>query len=398
MTIHAPKPLKQLDELVVKGKRVFVRVDFNVPIQNGRVTDELRIAAALPTINYLLKHGAIVILASHLGRPDGKRVEKYSLEPVAISLSELLGREVVFIHDCVGKKVKDRVMQLVPGQVALLENLRYHDDEEANGATFAKHLSELGEVYVDDAFAVAHRAHASVVGVPKYLPHAAGKLIEAEVMTLSSLLKKPAHPFVAIIGGAKIADKIDFMHNLIAQANTIIIGGAMANTFLAAQGHNMQASVLDKGGQKTALDILKAAERNHVKIVLPLDVVVASRPENGAKHRTVMVGQLEHGDMALDLGPLTSTEINTALHGAKTVFWNGTLGFTEVKTFQKASRNLAEHLAKTHAKTIIGGGDTAGFVDEIGMHNDFDFISTGGGAALELLAGKTLPALVPLYK
>ena len=251
---------------------------------------------------------------------------------------------------------------------------------------------------MDDAFAVAHRAHASVVGIPKYLPHAAGELIQDEVATLAGLLTKPTHPFVAIIGGAKISDKIAFLHNLLKKADTIIIGGAMANTFLAAQGHDMQASVLDKEGFQDARNILKYAEHHNVKLVLPLDVVVADKPEDGIEHRTVMVGMLKKGDMALDLGPLTTTEINTALHGAKTVFWNGTLGFTEAKTFAKASHHLATHLSKLHAKTIIGGGDTAGFVDEIHMHDDFDFISTGGGAALELLAGNDLPALDPLYK
>ena len=392
------KQLKQLEDLSVKGKRVFTRVDFNVPIKNGKVTDELRIAAALPTIKYLIKQGAIVILASHLGRPDGKPTEKYSLEPVAVSLSELLNKEVIFIHDCVGQKVVDRINKLVPGQIALLENLRFHAEEEANDPDFAKQLASLADVYVDDAFAVAHRAHASVVGIPKYLPSVSGKLIEAEVNNLSSLLTHPKHPFVAIIGGAKISDKIAFMHQLMSKADTLIIGGAMANTFLAAQGHNMQASVQDTKGQAVAKAILEEAHHKEIKIVMPLDVVVADKAEDGAKHRTVMVGLLQPGDMALDLGPLTTTAINEALQGAKTVFWNGTLGLTEVKAFSKSSRDLAEHLAKLRAETIIGGGDTAGFIDEVHLHDKFDFVSTGGGAALELLAGKTLPALTPLYK
>jgi phosphoglycerate kinase len=392
------KQLKPLEDLIVRGKRVFLRVDFNVPIDNGKVGDELRIAAAIPTINYLIRQGAIVILASHLGRPDGKPTEKYSLEPVAIVLSELLKREVFFMHDCVGEKVKAKVMELKPGQVALLENLRFHAEEEENDQQFAKELASLGEVYINDAFAVAHRGHASVVGIPKYLPHAAGKLIQGEVARLTGLLTTPAHPFVAIIGGAKISDKIDFMHSLLEKVDTLIIGGAMANTFLAAQGHAMGKSVLDKAGFEIAMEIMKIAERKHIHVVLPVDVVVANKPEAGEKSRTVMVGQLDENDMALDIGPMTSTSINAALHGAKTIFWNGTLGFTEIKAFSSGSLHLAKQIASMKALSVIGGGDTAGFVDGIGMHDDFGFISTGGGAALELLAGKELAALKPLYK
>ncbi len=389
--------LKQLSDLVVTGKRVFCRVDFNVPIHKGKVTDELRIAAALPTIKYLIDHKAIVILASHLGRPDGKSNEEYSLQPVAVSLSELLGREVLFLHDCVGDDIKAKLATLRPGQVALLENLRFHAEEEANDPAFARQLAELADVYVDDAFAVAHRAHASVVGIPKLIPHAVGKLLQAEVETLGGLLEKPAKPFVAIIGGAKIADKIAFLRNLMNKADSIVLSGAMANTFLAAQGHNMRDSVQDKGGHQTAMEILEEAKRRNVEIILPVDVVVASSTES-TKTRIVTVGQLEEGDMALDIGPASTTNINVAIHDAKTIFWNGTLGFTEEPTFAVASRNVAEHLAKTKALTVIGGGDTAGFVDGIGMHDKFDFISTGGGAALELLSGNELPALKALYK
>lgn len=392
------KQLKPLEDLIVRDKRVFVRVDFNVPIHDGKVGDELRIAAALPTIHYLIRQGAIVILASHLGRPDGKVQEKYSLEPVAVVLSELLKREVFFMHDCIGEDIEKKVMQLKPGQVALLENLRFHPEEEENDPHFAKQLASLAEVYVDDAFAVIHRAHASTVGIPKLLPHAAGKLVQAEVARLSGLLTSPAHPFVAIIGGAKISDKIDFMHSLLEKADTLIVGGAMANTFLAAQGHNMGKSVLDTDGFDVAMEIMHLAERKNIHVVLPVDVVVADKPEKGEKTRTVMVGQLDDKDMALDIGPMTTTAINTALHGAKTIFWNGTLGLTELPAFAAGSHNLAKTIAKMDAQSVIGGGDTAGYVDGAGMHDDFDFISTGGGAALELLAGKELAALKPLYK
>jgi len=389
--------LKKLEDLVVRDKRVFVRVDFNVPLHNGKVMDELRIEAAVPTIKYLIEQKAKIILASHLGRPDGKPVEKYSLEPVAVLLSKLLNREVYFMHDCVGETVAEKVMQLRPGQVALLENLRFHAEEEANDAAFARQLADLAEVYVDDAFAVAHRAHASVVGIPQYLPHAAGKLLQAEVTTLSGLLDKPKHPFVAIIGGAKIADKIDFLHNLMKKADTIVISGAMANTFLAAQGHNMQASILDKKGFTTALEILAQAKRHGVEIILPVDVVVADSPE-AKRRRDVTVGQLMEDDMALDIGQASVTNINIALQGARTIFWNGTLGYTENPVFARASMAVAKAIAQSDALSVIGGGDTAGFIDGSGMHEKFGFISTGGGAALELLAGKKLPAVEALSR
>ncbi len=389
--------MKQLEDLIVRDKRVLVRVDFNVPTHNGKVTDELRIEVALPTIQYLLSQRAKVILASHLGRPDGKPDSKYSLEPVAILLSKLLRREVLFLHDCVGESVQEKVMHMRSGQVALLENLRYHAAEEAGDAAFARALANLGEVYVDDAFAVAHRAHASLVGVPKLLPHAAGKLLQAEVSTLSSLMAAPKKPFVAIIGGAKISDKIEFMKNLMKKADTIVISGAMANTFLAAQGHNMQASVLDKKGFAVAREILASAQRRNIEVILPVDVVVASSPSS-KRIRIVTVGQLDEGDMALDIGPASTTNIHVALQDARTIFWNGTLGFTEEKAFRTASTAVAKTIASSRALSVIGGGDTAGFVDSLKMYDKFGFISTGGGAALELLAGKKLPAVAALTR
>ncbi len=389
--------MKRLEDLIVRDKRVLVRVDFNVPIHKGEVTDELRIEAALPTIQYLLSQRAKVILASHLGRPDGKPDPKYSLEPVAILLSKLLKREVLFLHDCVGESIEEKVMQMRAGQVALLENLRYHAEEEKGDPAFARALANLGEVYVDDAFAVAHRAHASVVGVPKLLPHAAGKLLQAEVSTLSHLMAAPKKPFVAIIGGAKISDKIEFMKNLMKKAGTIVISGAMANTFLAAQGHNMRDSVLDKKGFAAAREILATAQRNNIEVILPVDVVVASSPTS-KRTRTVTVGQLDEGDMALDIGPASTTNIHVALQDAQTIFWNGTLGYTEEEAFRTASTAVAKTIAASRALSVIGGGDTAGFVDSLGMHDKFGFISTGGGAALELLAGKKLPAVTALTR
>ncbi|MDQ5944163.1 MAG: phosphoglycerate kinase [Patescibacteria group bacterium] len=389
--------MKKLEDLIVRDKRVLVRVDFNVPIHNGRVTDELRIEAALPTIQYLLSQRAKVILASHLGRPDGKPDQKYSLEPVAVLLSKLLKREVLFLHDCVGEDIEEKVMQMRSGQVALLENLRYHAEEEAGDATFARGLANLGEVYVDDAFAVAHRAHASVVGVPKLLPHAAGKLLQAEVSTLTGLMAAPKKPFVAIIGGAKISDKIEFMKNLMKKADTIVISGAMANTFLAAQGHNMRESVLDKKGFAVAREILATAQRKNIEVILPVDVVVASSPSS-KRTRTVTVGQLDDGDMALDIGPASTTNIHVALQDAQTIFWNGTLGYTEEEAFRTASTAVAKTIASSKALSVIGGGDTAGFIDSIGMNSKFGFVSTGGGAALELLSGKKLPAVVALSR
>ncbi len=389
--------LKRVEDLVVRDKRVFTRVDFNVPLKHGKVMDELRVQAAVPTIQYLLSQHATVILASHLGRPDGKPMGEYSLEPVAVLLSKLLNREVLFLHDCVGEDVQARVQAMRPGQVALLENLRFHAEEEANDPAFARALADLADVYVDDAFAVAHRAHASVVGIPQYLPHAAGKLLQAEVNTLSSLLEKPKHPFVAIIGGAKISDKIAFLHNLMKKADTIVISGAMANTFLAAQGHNMRASIYDKKGMETAREILAEAQRRHVEVILPVDVMVAESPDAHKAH-AVTVGQLDEGEMALDIGPASVTNINVAIQDAKTIFWNGTLGLTENPAFAVASTAVAKTIAGSKALSVIGGGDTAGFIDAIGMHEKFDFISTGGGAALELLAGKKLPAVEALRR
>ncbi len=389
--------MKRLEDLIVRDKRVLVRVDFNVPIHKGEVTDELRIEAALPTIQYLLSQRAKVILASHLGRPDGKPNQKYSLEPVAVLLSKLLKREVLFLHDCVGEDISAKVMSLRSGQVALLENLRYHAEEEAGDDKFAHQLANLAEVYVYDAFAVAHRAHASIVGVPKFLPHAAGKLLQSEVNTLTSLMSAPKKPFVAIIGGAKISDKIEFMKNLMKKADTIIVSGAMANTFLAAQGHDMRSSVLDKKDFGAAREIMADAQRKNIELILPVDVVVASSPTS-KRTRTVTVGQLEEDDMALDIGPASTTNINVALQNTQTIFWNGTLGYTEEEAFRTASAAVAKTIATSRALSVIGGGDTAGFVDSLGMHDKFGFISTGGGAALELLAGKKLPAVTALTR
>lgn len=388
--------MKSLKSLNVQGKRVLCRVDFNVPLKDGKVTDTLRIEAALPTVKHLLKEGATVILMSHLGRPDGEPNPQYSLEPVAIELSRLLNKGVVFIHDCVGVDVQDRVAKLEPGALALLENLRYHAEEETNDADFARQLASLGDVYVNDAFAVAHRAHASVAAITELLPSAAGFLLESEVDTLGGLLKRPKQPFVAVIGGAKISDKISFLNNLVKKTDTIVIGGAMANTFLAALGHDMRKSIQEKSAYKEALKFLAEARHHEVEVILPVDVVVADSPDDGAKSRVVTVGQLAGGDMALDLGLATSTLIAEALHSAETIFWNGTLGLTEEKAFAKASHDLAKRMTKSKALTVIGGGDTAGYIDSIGMRNDFGFISTGGGAALELLAGKKLPAVKAL--
>jgi phosphoglycerate kinase len=389
--------MKKLEDLIVRDKRVFVRVDFNVPLHNGEVSDELRIEAALPTIRYLIEQRAKIILASHLGRPDGRPDSQYSLEPVAVLLSKLLRREVLFLHDCVGEDISAKVMSLRSGQVALLENLRYHAEEEAGDDKFAHQLANLAEVYVDDAFAVAHRAHASIVGVPKFLPHAAGKLLQSEVATLTGLMSAPKKPFVAIIGGAKISDKIEFMKNLMKKADTIIVSGAMANTFLAAQGHDMGSSVLDKKGFGVAREIMADAQSKNIELILPVDVVVASSPTS-KRTRTVTVGQLEEDDMALDIGPASITNIHVALHSARTIFWNGTLGYTEESAFRTASTAVAKTIATSPALSVIGGGDTAGFIDSIGMHAKFGFISTGGGAALELLAGKKLPAVVALSR
>lgn len=386
-----------LDKLDYRDKKVFLRVDYNV-IEDGKLIDEFRISQSVETIKQLLKAKCSIILASHNGRPDGKPNPKLSLRPVAQVLADLLKKPVGFVPDCIGKEVAEEAHSLQPGELLLLENLRFHDAEEKNNAAFARSLANLAEVYVDDAFANAHRAHASMVGVPKYLPRAAGRLMEQEYFKLNSLLTVPARPFVAIIGGAKISSKIEVLQSLITKVDVMIIGGAMANTFLQATGHDIGKSMTEPDYIDTAKEIIKQAKTNDVKLVLPVDVVVADKPKPDAKSCTVGVNKITKNEMALDIGKETMEHIWPDLKAAKTIFWNGTLGIAEIPEFAWASRDLAHMMAirKNKAETVIGGGDTTAYIEKLGMHSRFSFVSTGGGASLELLAGKKLPAIEAL--
>jgi phosphoglycerate kinase len=388
--------LKSVRDLDVAGKTVLLRVDYNVPLKDGQVDDTLRIDESFETIRYLLEQECKIVLISHLGRPDGKVDKKLSLKPVADKASVLLGVHIRFVKDCVGPDVKTIVKSLKSRQIVLLENLRFHPEEEANDDKFAKQLAGYGEVYVDDAFACVHRAHASIVGVTKYLPSAAGFLVEREVQTIIAALENPQRPLLAVVGGAKIETKIDLLDALIKSADQLLIGGAMANTFLAAQGHEIGMSVSDMDELDVAKRIMITAQTQGKTLILPTDVVVTDNVSDEAKGRLVPVGAVKSTDMIADLGPQTVGAALAVVANGGTVIWNGPLGVTEFPEFAKASLQLAEGIIKSGITSIIGGGDTADFVDGADLHDRFTFVSTGGGASLELMAGKKLPGLVVL--
>ena len=389
--------LLTLNSIDYKNKRVFLRVDYNV-VEEGKVIDEFRIEQSLPTIHQLLSNGCSVILASHNGRPEGRVVKELSLQPVAQVLADLLKKQVTFVDDCVGREVAEEAMSLEPGKILLLENLRFHSAEEKNNIAFSKALASLAEVYVDDAFANAHRAHASMVGVPKFLPHAAGMLMQKEYDMITHLMDVPQRPYMAVIGGVKISGKIEVLESLIKKVNILFIGGAMANTFLQAMGYKIGDSVTEQDHVSTAKNLIAKAQANGVELILPTDVVVAKSPKSGVSHRTVGVSKIQNGEMALDIGKETMKNLIPKIKQSKTIFWNGTLGMAEIPEFAWASRDLAHLMAlrKGRADTIIGGGDTTAFIEKLGMHNKYRFVSTGGGASLELLAGKKLPAIEAL--
>ncbi len=385
---------KTVRDIDVTGKRVLVRVDFNVPIKDGKVTDDTRIVAALPTIEYLITHGAKVILMSHLGRPKGKFVPEMSLRPAAERLSELLGREVNFLPDCVGPEVEAAVAAMKPGDVVLLENTRFHPEEEKNDPEFARKLAALGDLFVNDAFGSAHRAHASTEGVAHYLPAVAGFLMEKELNVLGKLLEAPEHPFVAILGGAKISDKIGVIRNLLTRVDGLLIGGGMANTFLKAQGYEIGESLVEDESVPLAKELLESAAG---LIHLPVDAVVADRFAADAESKVVGVDQVPEGWRILDIGPATVAHFANRLSGAKTVFWNGPMGVFEFPKFAEGTFAIARALADLKdAVTIIGGGDSVAAVKESGLADRMTHISTGGGASLELLEGKTLPGVAAL--
>ena len=391
---------KTIKDIDVKGKKVFVRVDFNVPMdENQNITNHTRIRATLPTINYLLDNGAAVILACHVGRPTEAREAKFSTKPIVARLAELLGKEVKWAPDCVGPEAEKAASSLKAGEVLLLENLRYHKEEKKNDPAFAKQLASLADVAVDDAFGVSHRAHASNAGITQYLETVAGFLMEKEIQFIGHTLEAPQRPFVAIIGGAKVSDKIGVISNMIDKVDTIIIGGGMAHTFDAAKGLPVGNSLCEKDKFELALELLKKAETKGVKVVLPADVVVADKFAADANNKVVDVDKVEDGWEALDSGPKTSALYTEALQGAKTVIWNGPMGVFEFDAFAKGTEAVAKAVAKATeegAVSIVGGGDSIAALKKTGLSDKISHISTGGGATLEFLEGKTLPGIASI--
>jgi phosphoglycerate kinase len=386
---------KTIKDVEVNGKRCLVRVDFNVPMEAGRVTDDRRIRAALPTIQYLLDHGAAVVLMSHLGRPKDAPDPKFAMGPVADRLSELLGRPVKKLDECVGPEIEAVVKAMQPGDIILLENTRFHPEEKKNDPDFAARLAALGELYVNDAFGSAHRAHASTVGVTDTLrPAVAGFLMEKELAYLGNALADPTPPFIAIMGGAKISDKIGVIENLLGQVDSLLIGGGMANTFFAAQGLAVGTSLVEA----EALDTAKKLLADHAaKLFLPVDCVVATEFKNEAESKVVPVDEVPEDWMILDIGPATIAHFANRLAAAKTVVWNGPMGVFEFPRFAEGTFAVAKALASlAEATTIIGGGDSAAAVKQAGLADKMSHISTGGGASLEFLEGKTLPGVVAL--
>ncbi|WP_029422832.1 phosphoglycerate kinase [Alicyclobacillus macrosporangiidus] len=380
-----------------KGRRALVRVDFNVPMQDGRITDDTRMRAALPTLLYLLERGAAVILMSHLGRPKGQRVEKYSLEPVAGHLRVLLPEvQIRFASDCVGDEAEQAARGLAPREVLVLENLRFHPEEEKNDPAFAEALARLGDVYVNDAFGAAHRAHASTAGVARYLPAVAGLLMEREIDVMGRALERPERPFTAIIGGAKVSDKIGVIENLLPKVDHLLIGGGMANTFLAVQGHDMGKSLVETEALDTARRLLQAAADRGAQLLLPLDLVVADRFAPDAERRVCAAGEVPPDGMALDIGPETAAKYQEVIRQAKTVIWNGPMGVFEMPAFARGTLAIAEAMAQVQGVTIVGGGDSVAAVEQAGLADRMTHVSTGGGASLEFLEGKTLPGVAAL--
>ncbi len=384
---------KTVKDINVSGKKVLVRVDFNVPMKEGKITDDTRIRAALPTIKYLVDQGASVILASHLGRPKGGPDPVFSLKPVAEHLAALLGKTVAFAEDCIGQKAEEATRVLKPTDVLVLENTRFHPEEEKNDPGMSKQLAALADVYVNDAFGTAHRAHASTEGVAKFLPGVAGFLMEKEIQYLGQAVDDPKRPFVAILGGAKVSDKIGVIKHLLQKADTVLIGGGMANTFFAAQGFGMGDSLVESDALDIAKELLKVGG---LKLRLPVDMVLADKFEDAAQKKTQLVGEVPAGWRVLDIGPETIKQFGKIISEAGTVVWNGPMGVFEFPNFALGTFEIAKAIAASQAVSVIGGGDSVAAVAQAGVSEKITHISTGGGASLEMLEGLALPGLVAL--
>ncbi|KLK87201.1 phosphoglycerate kinase [Methanoculleus sediminis] len=392
-----PRRKKTVREIDVRGRRVLVRADFNVPLdEEGAIADDTRIRASLPTINYLCERGARVILCSHLGRPKGEIVERLRLTLVANRLSALLGRPVVALRDCIGPEVESAVATMSDGDIVLLENLRFHPEEKKGDPAFAEELAGLAEAYVNDAFGASHRTDASIVGVPDYLPAVAGLLLEKEIGVFTRILEKPERPFAAVIGGAKVSDKLEVLDNIIFRVDRLLIGGGMAATFLASRGYRTGASHIETDRLDAVRRVEENAERRGVRLILPRDVIVTEKLEAGAPARTVASTEIPDGRVIADIGPAAVDEFSRELGSVRTVVWNGPMGVFELPEFAEGTRRIAATLATLDGTTVIGGGSTADAVERFGLTDQMTHVSTGGGAALTVLAGKPLPGVEAL--
>lgn len=389
---------KTIRDIDVAGKKVLLRVDFNVPldINTGAISDDSRIRASLPTINYLVKHKARLILCSHLGRPKGKVVEELRIKPVAEHLSYLTGLPVSTVPDCVGKEVRNRVKALKEGDILFLENVRFHPEEETNDPHFSQELARLADIYVNDAFGTAHRAHASTVGVAKYLPAVAGFLMETELKAMGPLLRTPEHPFACVIGGAKVSDKISLLQNMLKKVDALLVGGGMAATFLKAQGYETGHSPVERDKLELAKELLKEAEEWGVSLLLPTDAVVAEEIKDGVPTKIVPIAQIPASAYIMDIGPQTIELFSNELRKCHTIMWNGPMGIYEIPQYAHGTKAIAELLANINSTTIIGGGSSAEIVQEMGLTDKMTHVSTGGGASLRLLEGITLPGVEAL--
>ena len=389
---------KTIRDIDVTGKRIIVRADFNIPLdkETGAITDDTRIRAVLPTIRYLIDNHAKLILCSHLGRPKGKVVEKLRLAPIAKQLSQHLGQQVITAQDCIGPEVEDAVENLKEGEVLLLENLRFHPEEEQNDPAFAQSLARLANIFVNDAFGTTHRAHASVVGIPKYLPAVAGFLIEKELDTMGKALDNSTHPTALLIGGAKVSDKIGLLENILEKVDSLLIGGGMACTFLKAQGYEVGESLLEEDKVGFAKELMESAKQRGVHLLLPVDVIIAKDHKRPLTFKTVPAGEVLPNWYIGDIGPRTTELFSDELKKCKTVIWNGTMGMSETILFAKGTRTIAQVLANLDITSIVGGGSTAEVVEEMGLAEKMTHVSTGGGASIRFLEGRTLPGVAAL--